>query len=70
MASELNIKKCWFNKNHYDIPKERIDEITQKCVIVSPKHIVKLILSANKQPENGKHFLPKRLRATKREQTF
>lgn len=27
MADDLNIKRIWFHKNHYDIPKKRIDEI-------------------------------------------
>lgn len=43
MANELNIKKCWFHKNHYDIPKKRITEIESKCEIVSSKEIVKII---------------------------
>lgn len=43
MANELNIKKCWFHKTHYDIPKRRIDEIQSKCTIVSPKEIVNII---------------------------
>jgi len=43
MAKELNIKKCWFHKNHYDIPKRRIKEIQDRCLIVSPKEIVKII---------------------------
>lgn len=43
MAEDLNIKECWFHKNHYDIPKKRIDEITQKCVLVNSREIVKII---------------------------
>lgn len=43
MAEDLNIKRCWFHKNHYDIPKRRIEEITQKCILVSSKDIVKII---------------------------
>ena len=31
MAEDLNINKCWFHKNHYDIPKRRIKEIQEKC---------------------------------------
>lgn len=37
MAKDLGIKKCWFHKNHYDIPKKRIDEIKNKCDIISSK---------------------------------
>lgn len=44
MASKLNIKRCWFHKDHYDIPKRRIEEITSKCQIVSSKEIVKIIV--------------------------
>ncbi len=43
MAGDLNIKRCWFHKNHYDIPKKRIDEIKNKCIIVSSKEIVYII---------------------------
>lgn len=43
MAEELNIKRCWFHKNHYDIPKKRIEEITMKCRVVSSKEIVEII---------------------------
>lgn len=45
MGIELNIKKCWFHKNHYDIPKRRISEITNKCNVVSSKEIVRIINS-------------------------
>lgn len=43
MAEQLGIKRCWFHKNHYDIPKKRIDEIRKKCQEVSPKEIVEII---------------------------
>tara|TARA_R110000772_G_scaffold5691_2_gene20353 strand:- start:9291 stop:9524 length:234 start_codon:yes stop_codon:yes gene_type:complete len=43
MAEDLEIKKWWFHKNHYDIPKRRIEEITEKCELVSPKEIVRII---------------------------
>jgi tetraacyldisaccharide-1-P 4'-kinase len=48
MADELNIKKCWFHKNHYDIPKKRISEIQNKCIIVQSKDIVKIIKEIKK----------------------
>ena len=43
MAENLNIKRCWFHKNHYDIPKRRIEEISNKCTLISSKEIVKII---------------------------
>ena len=43
MAEDLDIKKCWFHKNHYDIPKMRVEEITNKCTLVNSKEIVKII---------------------------
>jgi hypothetical protein len=46
MAEELNIKRCWFHKDHYDIPKKRIDEITNKCKVISSKEIVNIIKTA------------------------
>ena len=45
MAEILGIKKCWFHKTHYDIPKKRIVEIRNKCKVVSSKEIVKIINS-------------------------
>ena len=43
MAEDLDIKLCWFHKDHYDIPKRRVVEIQEKCRIVSPKDIVGII---------------------------
>lgn len=43
MAETLNIKKCWFHKDHYDIPKRRIKEVQSKCTIVSTKEILEII---------------------------
>ena len=40
MAEELGIKRCWFHKDHYDIPKRRIEEIKNKCILVSSKEIL------------------------------
>ncbi len=43
MATELKIGKHWKHKNHYDIPKRRIEEIKAKCILVSSREIVKII---------------------------
>ena len=43
MAKDLNIKHCWFHKDHYDIPKRRIEEITNKCILVETKTIIEII---------------------------
>jgi hypothetical protein len=43
MAKELDIDKCWFHKNHYDIPKKRTEEIQKRCTIVSSEEIVNII---------------------------
>ena len=40
MAEDLGIKKCWFHKTHYDIPKRRIEEIKSKCTVVTTREIV------------------------------
>ena len=42
-AKQLNIKKCWYHRDHYDIPKKRIQEIESKCVRVTTKTIVEII---------------------------
>lgn len=43
MAAELGIKRCWFHRDHYDIPFKRQAEIASKCVTVSPRNILKII---------------------------
>ena len=43
MADDLNIKRSWFHKNHYDIPQKRIKEITDLCNKVSSKDIINII---------------------------
>ena len=43
MAKQLKLKRWWFHKHHYDIPKRRIKEITSKCVLVNSREIVKII---------------------------
>lgn len=43
MARSLGIKRCWFHKDHYDIPKRRQKEIEAHCEIVSSKQIVRII---------------------------
>ena len=42
MAKDLGIKRCWFHKDHYDIPKTRVIEITSMCQVVSSKEIVRI----------------------------
>lgn len=44
MAEDLGIKKCWFHKDHYDIPQKRIDEIMAKCEVVSSRQIVEIVM--------------------------
>ena len=43
MADELNIKRVWYHKNHYDIPLKRQTEIESLCLHVSSKEIVLII---------------------------
>jgi hypothetical protein len=44
MAKDLDIKRCWFHKNHYDIPKRRIKEITNKCnLLISSQQLLEII---------------------------
>ncbi len=43
MSEILKINHCWFHKDHYDIPKRRIKEISAKCTIINSKEIVKII---------------------------
>lgn len=43
MADQLCIKRPWFHKDHYDIPKDRIEEIMNLCKVVSSKEIISII---------------------------
>lgn len=47
MAEELSIRRHWFHKDHYDIPKKRKNEIECQCIIVSSKEIVRIIKKVN-----------------------
>lgn len=48
MADELGIKKCWFDKDHYDIPKRRIKEISDKAILIRPRyHRIPKVLPIN-----------------------
>jgi hypothetical protein len=48
MAAELGIKRCWFHRNHYDIPKRRVEEIMGKVNVVSSKEIFLIIEEGKK----------------------
>lgn len=43
MAQTLGIKRCWFHRDHYDIPKLRIGEIQAKCTVIPSREIVRII---------------------------
>lgn len=48
MAETLGIARDWYHKGknenpHYDIPKRRIQEIQEQCVVVSSNEIVDII---------------------------
>jgi hypothetical protein len=53
MAADLGIGRHWFHKNHYDIPKKRMDEISSKCMLVSSKDIVKIIRGTYDRTDNS-----------------
>ena len=56
MASNLNIGKHWFHKDHYDIPKRRIEEIRKKTINISTREIVRI-----KNGENIKNIIDSKL---------
>jgi hypothetical protein len=43
MAAELLLKRCWFHRDHYDMPKRRIAELTPRCILVRSADIVRII---------------------------
>lgn len=48
VAEELEINRCWFDGDHYDVPARRKAEIEARddVVVVSSKEIVRIIRSA------------------------
>lgn len=63
MATELGINPLWFHKDHYDIPKERVEDILKQCVVVSPKEIVKII----KEDSDGEFRQKQKAKKAKKE---
>jgi FMN phosphatase YigB (HAD superfamily) len=43
VAAELGIRRCWFHRDHYDIPKRRVDEVLQLCEVVGSRTILEII---------------------------
>lgn len=43
MARDLEIARRWFHKDHYDIPKRRVDEIMEQCCVVRTRKIMEVI---------------------------
>lgn len=43
MARKFYIKKWWFHKDHYDIPKRRLNEFKEKCYVASSRDIYNII---------------------------
>lgn len=43
MAQLFRIKRCWFYRTHYDIPKLRVKEILPLVARVSSREILNII---------------------------
>jgi len=43
MAKRLDINKCWFHRDHYDIPLRRREEIEAQCRMVHTRIIMDII---------------------------
>jgi hypothetical protein len=52
MADDLGIKRCWFHRDHYDIPKRRVAEVETRCRLVSSKEIL-IIVRGSAGPPAG-----------------
>ncbi len=54
MAEKLGIKRCWYHNGsypHYDIPKRRIEEIHDRCNVVSPSELLLILKGSDKLDE-------------------
>jgi len=45
MAEALGINRGWFDRDHYDIPLLRLQEIRKQCVKVDSRMIIKIIMA-------------------------
>lgn len=43
MAEDLGIRRCWFHRNHYDIPKGMITFVTNIAEKVTSRQILEII---------------------------
>jgi hypothetical protein len=46
MAEDLRLSRGWFHDGrwpHYDMPSHRIEELTARCEVVSPRVILQVI---------------------------
>jgi hypothetical protein len=43
MAENLGIKRCWFHKDHYDIPKRKISFVRNIAINVTSREILEII---------------------------
>lgn len=50
MAEDLAIDKCWFHKDHYDIPKRRVKDIQSQCDVVCSNRDILFIIKNNRSP--------------------
>lgn len=48
MAAALGLDRCWFHKDHYDVPKLRQAEIEARCVRVRPRDVLRIV---GRQPQ-------------------
>lgn len=53
MASRLGIKRCWFHRDHYDIPVRRMAEVESRCEIVPSRDIVRIIRGVYEGDRSG-----------------
>jgi hypothetical protein len=53
MAEDLGIKRCWFHKNHYNIPKSRFEEVKKKCLMTTNTRDLVILINSAKQMEKG-----------------
>lgn len=43
MADDLGIGRHWFHRDHYDIPKRRVEEIQEQCTVVTVFDMIEII---------------------------
>jgi len=53
MARDLGIKRCWFHRDHYDVPKRRVEEIRGRAILVTARRVLEIARGVKKRKKKA-----------------